>query len=136
MSITNHLRRSVGGKIAVAAMTVALLGASSVPAFADTATGTGTASASVPINGTINPTTISITVPNSISYSINPDSNTFTAPSLAVTNNTKDYFKGKQPEHMDLFMNKKKHVSAIIRRAVKRGEIEFLYQPAFTPEDK
>ncbi|MFT9077320.1 hypothetical protein [Ethanoligenens sp.] len=91
MSIINHVRRNLGGKIAAAAMAVALIAGAALPASAattQTATGTGSASASVPITGTINPTTISVTVPNGVSYSINPDANTFTAPALSVTNNT------------------------------------------------
>lgn len=91
MSIVHHVRRSIGKKVVIAAMATALVAGASIPALAattQTATGTGSASASVPINGTINATTISVTVPNSVAYSIDPDSNTFTAPSLAVTNNT------------------------------------------------
>lgn len=91
MSIINHVRRHFGGKIAAAAMAAALITGAALPASAattQTATGTGSASASVPITGTINPTTISVTVPNSVAYTINPDSNTFSAPALAVTNNT------------------------------------------------
>lgn len=90
MSIINHVRRNLGGKIAAAAMAAALIAGAALPASAatQTATGTGSASASVPITGTVNATTISVTVPNSVSYTINPDSNTFTAPALAVTNNT------------------------------------------------
>lgn len=90
MSIIHYARWYVGKRVAVAAMAAALAVGASIPALADTATatGTGSASASVPITGTINPTTISVTVPNSVSYSINPDSNIFTAPSLSVTNNT------------------------------------------------
>lgn len=90
MSIIHHVCRSVGKKVAVAAMAAALAVGASISALADTATatGSGSASASVPINGTINATTICVTVPNSVSYMINPDTNTFTAPSLSVTNNT------------------------------------------------
>lgn len=90
MSIIQHVCRSVDKKVAVAAMAAALVVGASIPALADTATatGTGTAAASVPINGTISPTTISITVPNSVAYNIDPNSNTFTAPSLSITNNT------------------------------------------------
>ncbi|MFT9075977.1 hypothetical protein [Ethanoligenens sp.] len=91
MSIINHFRRHFGGKIAAAAMAAALIAGAALPASAattQTATGTGSTSASVPITGTINPTTISVTVPNSVAYTINPDSDTFTAPTLAVTNNT------------------------------------------------
>ncbi|WP_137143914.1 hypothetical protein [Ethanoligenens harbinense] len=72
-------------------MAVALIAGAALPASAattQTATGTGSASASVPITGTINATTISVTIPNSVAYTINPDANTFTAPALAVTNNT------------------------------------------------
>lgn len=91
MSITNHFHWSIGRKIAVAAMVVTLLGASNVPVSAaatQTATGTGIATASVTIDGTINPTIISVTVPDSVAYSIDPNSNTFTAPPLSVANNT------------------------------------------------
>ncbi|MFT9076336.1 hypothetical protein [Ethanoligenens sp.] len=91
MSIINHVRRNLGGKIAAAAMIAALAAGAALPASAattQTATGTGSAAASVPITGTINATTISVTVPNSVAYTINPDSNTFSAPALAVTNNT------------------------------------------------
>lgn len=93
MSIINHVRRHFGGKIAATAIIAALAVGATLPASAaepatQTATGTGSVSATIPINGTISPTTISVTVPDSVAYTINPDSNTFSAPSLAVTNNT------------------------------------------------
>lgn len=71
------------------AMLVSLVGA--VPAFAtETATGTGSVTASVPINGTISPLTISVTHPASITWTINPNNvQSFTAPDIVVTNNTK-----------------------------------------------
>jgi hypothetical protein len=68
---------------------VSLAGA--VPALAtETVTGTGSVSASVPINGTISPLTISVTHPASITWTINPNNTqSFAAPDIVVTNNTK-----------------------------------------------
>jgi hypothetical protein len=42
-----------------------------------------------PINGSISPLTISITHPINVAYAISPDAETFTAPDVKVTNNTK-----------------------------------------------
>lgn len=72
---------------------VALMVVSSGVALADdtTSTGTETVETTVPVNGTINATTISVTHPMSVDYSIDPnnDTNIFTAPDIVITNNTK-----------------------------------------------
>ena len=73
-------------------VTFAVLGVSAaVPAFAaDKAdTGTGSVTGNVTINGSISPLTISVTHPINVAYAISPDAETFTAPDITVTNNTK-----------------------------------------------
>ncbi len=61
------------------------------PAFAadKTDTGTGSITGNVTINGSISPLTISVTHPINVAYAISPDAETFTAPDITVTNNTK-----------------------------------------------
>jgi len=57
-----------------------------------TATGTGTVSGNITINGSITPLTISVTHPLTADYAINPNTGvigTFTAPDIAVKNLTK-----------------------------------------------
>lgn len=75
----------------IACLVAAVMALSAVTvSAADTATetGTGQVSATVPVTGTIQPLTISVTHPISAAYAINPDANTFSAPALAITNNT------------------------------------------------
>lgn len=62
-----------------------------VPAFAadKTDTGTGSVTGNVTINGSISPLTIYVTHPINVAYAISPDAETFTAPDITVTNNTK-----------------------------------------------
>lgn len=90
----NAIGSSIGRKIASAALGVCMAAISCVlPVSAatpttQTVTGTGSVTATVPVSGTVQATTISVTVPINASYAINPDANTFTAPALAVTNNS------------------------------------------------
>ena len=79
-------------KIIAGIITFAVLGVSAaVPAFAadKTDTGTGSITGNVTINGSISPLTISVTHPINVAYAISPDAETFTAPDITVTNNTK-----------------------------------------------
>lgn len=75
------------------ALAASMFIASSVVAFADdaTTTGTGTVETTVPVNGTINALTVSVTHPASVEYVINPNlgvGSAFVAPDIAITNNT------------------------------------------------
>lgn len=69
-----------------------LIAFSSVAFAADTtSTGEGSIEATVPVNGTINALTISVTHPANVEYVINPAlgiGSAFVAPDIAVTNNT------------------------------------------------
>lgn len=79
-------------KILAGIVTFAMLGVTAaVPAFAadKTDTGTGSVTGDVTINGSISPLTISVTHPINVAYAISPDAETFTAPDIKVTNNTK-----------------------------------------------
>ncbi|MVB11407.1 hypothetical protein CAFE_21220 [Caprobacter fermentans] len=79
-------------KILAGIVTFAMLGVTAaVPAFAadKTDTGTGIVTGDVTINGSISPLTISVTHPINVAYAISPDAETFTAPDIKVTNNTK-----------------------------------------------
>jgi hypothetical protein len=83
----NRFRRVLAGIV-----TFAVLGVSAaVPAFAadKTDAGTGSVTGNVTINGSILPLTISVTHPINVAYAISPDAETFTAPDITVTNNTK-----------------------------------------------
>ena len=83
----NRFKRVLAGIV-----TFAVLGVSAaVPAFAadKTDTGTGSVTGNVTINGSISPLTISVTHPINVAYAISPDAETFTAPDIKVTNNTK-----------------------------------------------
>ena len=83
----NRFRKVLAGII-----TFAVLGVTAaVPAFAadKTDTGTGNVTGNVTINGSISPLTISVTHPINVAYAISPDAETFTAPDITVTNNTK-----------------------------------------------
>ncbi|MVB09520.1 hypothetical protein CAFE_01760 [Caprobacter fermentans] len=83
----NRLRKILAGIV-----TFTVLGVSAaVPAFAadKTDTGTGSVTGNVTINGSISPLTISVTHPVNVAYAISPNAETFTAPDIAVTNNTK-----------------------------------------------
>ena len=71
-----------------------LLIATAVPAFASdtTATGTGDVSSTVPVEGTIEALTISVTHPATLAYTIDPntgENGDFIAPDIPITNNTK-----------------------------------------------
>ena len=79
-------------KILAGIITFAMLGVTTaIPAFAadKTDTGTGSVTGDVTINGSISPLTISVTHPINVAYAISPDAETFTAPDIKVTNNTK-----------------------------------------------
>ena len=79
-------------KVLAGIITFAVLGVTAaVPAFAadKTDTGTGSVTGNVTINGSISPLTISVTHPINVAYAISPDAETFTAPDITVTNNTK-----------------------------------------------
>jgi hypothetical protein len=78
-------------KLLVGIVTIAMLSLAAIPVFAanTTDTGTGSVTGNVTINGTISPLTISVTHPVNVAYAISPDAGTFTAPDVAVTNNTK-----------------------------------------------
>jgi hypothetical protein len=79
-------------KILAGIVTFAVLGVTAaVPAFAadKTDTETGSVTGNVTINGSISPLTISVTHPVNVAYAISPDAETFTAPDIKVTNNTK-----------------------------------------------
>jgi hypothetical protein len=83
----NRFKRVLAGIV-----TFAVFGVSAaVPAFAadKTDTGTGNVTGNVTINGSISPLTISVTHPINVAYAISPDAETFTAPDIKVTNNTK-----------------------------------------------
>ena len=79
-------------KLFAGIIAAAILSLGAVPAFAATTatdTGTGSVTGNVTINGSISPLTISVTHPINAAYAISPDAGTFTAPDIAVTNNTK-----------------------------------------------
>ena len=83
----NRFKRVLAGIV-----TFAVFGVSAaVPAFAadKTDTGTGNVTGNVTVNGSISPLTISVTHPINVAYAISPDAETFTAPDIKVTNNTK-----------------------------------------------
>lgn len=71
-----------------------LLISTAVPAFASdaTSTGEGDVSATVPVEGTIEALTISVTHPATLAYTIDPntgENGDFIAPDIPITNNTK-----------------------------------------------
>lgn len=72
----------------VLVMAAASLGTSAFAAD-KTDTGTGAVCGEVALNGSISPLTISVTHPVNVAYAISPDAETFTAPDITVTNNTK-----------------------------------------------
>jgi hypothetical protein len=78
-------------KLLAGIVTIAMLTLAAIPVFAANTTdsGTGSVTGNVTINGTISPLTISVTHPINAAYAISPDAGTFTAPDIAVTNNTK-----------------------------------------------
>lgn len=84
---TNKLIRAAISGILALSLAALLV----VPAFAadTTDSGTGSVSGVVAITGNITPLTISVTHPATEAYSIDPNTGTFTAPNVAVTNNTK-----------------------------------------------
>ena len=75
-------------------LTMSLMIASSGIAFAadTTSTGTDSVEATVPVTGTVNALTISVTHPASVEYAINPNlgyaADAFVAPDIPITNNT------------------------------------------------
>lgn len=87
--MSNKIKRLLAGII-----TLVMIGASGVTAFAADTTDTGTSSVTgnVTINGSISPLTISVTHPVNVTYAIDPNNGaagTFTAPDIKVMNNTK-----------------------------------------------
>lgn len=81
-------------KILTGILAIALISVCGVTAFASdtTVTGTGTVNGTVTINGSISALTISVTHPLTVAYAIDPNTDangTFTAPDIAVKNNTK-----------------------------------------------
>ncbi len=73
---------------------MAIFALSAVPAFADdtVSSGDGDVTATVPVEGTINALTISVTHPASLAYTIDPntgENGDFIAPDIPITNNTK-----------------------------------------------
>ena len=83
----NRFKRVLAGIVTFAVVGVT----TTVPAFAadKTDTGTGSITGNVTINGSISPLTISVTHPINVAYAISPDAETFAAPDIKVTNNTK-----------------------------------------------
>jgi len=81
-------------KIIAGILTIVILVAFGINAFAanTTDTGTGTVTGTVAVNGAISPLTISITHPLTVAYAIDPNNGvggTFTAPDITVQNITK-----------------------------------------------
>jgi len=78
--------------LSLALATVLIIASSGVAFAADTtSTGEGSIEATVPVNGTINALTISVTHPASVEYVINPAlgiGSAFVAPDITITNNT------------------------------------------------
>ncbi|MFT9055503.1 MAG: hypothetical protein ABF449_02595 [Ethanoligenens sp.] len=75
----------------LAATLIVVFGITSMAADT-TDTGTGTVNGTVTVNGSINALTISVTHPLNVAYAIDPNSGasgTFTAPDIAIKNNTK-----------------------------------------------
>lgn len=72
------------------AMVVCISIAFSTVGFAADAVGNGNVEATVPVSGTINAVSISVTHPASVDYTINPnmESGTFIAPDITITNNS------------------------------------------------
>jgi len=80
--------------LALIMVMVAVLSTATVTAFADDeiSSGTGSVSATVPVDGTITSLVISVTHPTTLAYLIDPngeEAGTFIAPDIAITNNTK-----------------------------------------------
>jgi hypothetical protein len=78
-------------KLLAGFIVTAMLSLMAIPVFAATTTdsGTGSVTGNVAITGTIAPLTISVTHPVNVPYAIDPNAGTFTAPDVAITNNTK-----------------------------------------------
>ncbi len=88
------MKRNFKKTILMLTVAILLVMATSVTAFADdaTATGTGDVTATVPVEGTIDALTISVTHPATIAYTIDPNTGAngdFIAPDIPITNNTK-----------------------------------------------
>jgi hypothetical protein len=73
----------------VVAIAIAMVSTISVSAATTKSeSGQGNLETSIPITGMIVPTTVSVTHPITLAYQIDPTNNTFTCPSIAITNNT------------------------------------------------
>ena len=86
--------KSLAKRVLFGILSLTLLAVFSISAMAadTTDTGTGTVTGSVTINGSITALTISMTHPLTADYAVDPNtgtSGTFTAPDIAVKNNTK-----------------------------------------------
>lgn len=92
--ITTRIHKPSKAKIAAfAGAALMLLASAGMAVSADpiTDTGTGSPTGNVEIDGTIKPLTISVTHPAVVTYTIDPNgAPTFTADTVAVTNNTVD----------------------------------------------
>jgi len=87
----NYPVRKIVSVLIIVAMMLTLFAITSSAANT-TDTGSGTASGTVTVNGTLGATTISVTHPITVAYSIDPNTGatgTFSAPTITVTNNTK-----------------------------------------------
>jgi hypothetical protein len=72
-----------------ALLTIAIVLLSSAAVFADTVSGTGTVSKTIPVNGTITPLMISITHPAVVTWNIDPNNAIpFSVTTAEITNNT------------------------------------------------
>ena len=83
---TKTIKRALSLFLALALATICGI---SAMAADTTATGTGSVTGNVAVNGSISALTISVTHPLSVDYAINPNSGTFTAPDINIKNNTK-----------------------------------------------
>lgn len=82
--------KTICKKTLSAALVIGMLTFCSIPALADdtTVTGTNSATSTMTASGSIAATTISITHPASVNYTIDPNSKTFTAPDITIKNNS------------------------------------------------
>lgn len=79
-------------RLLISVLTAAAIAATvCTTALADSVTdsGTGEVTGTINITGTISPLTISVTHPATETYAIDPNTGTFTAPPIQITNNTK-----------------------------------------------
>ena len=87
-----HFHKTAAFALAAASLLAALAlpasAATTSSSTASTDTGTGTVAGNVEIDGTIEPQTLDVSFPTTVTYTINPNSTpTFTADELDVTNN-------------------------------------------------